>query len=488
MNFSYAFCYLELSLFKSHSMMIYDTNRLAQLIRQVDQHNQLGPVALADALMPIIAERFEEELDRRAAHAHDALMWVATALAAVGHEDKAIIMEGRSRTVKDILEEATTVLSSDDAAPLGALCARIHVRSTDTYPELSVEVVDGSHLQPSDSPIHVYALPPAKQLVLHGAADLPSLRHPDAWLLTRASGTRWAVTEEPTQEARAVYEADNVTIDELVLRRNVMLSPTAERKLFETWARTVFDADKLARAPWPHDEEYAWSSAQYAWQIWQVLRKLPALATTCEVPGSQNGAPTSVGMTAAPPDGQSLGASYEALRNVIEAKIASLGDDKFARSSVTVAARGALQKVFPSLWRQGYRTFQTNCEALQVSPAQMASAVTVLDNTFAIPDAPATHVGSLGKGRLTIRGKGLYFEMDAAAAMLAFFYEASGDEGRWTVAVTSEGQTYLAEHGMRRPSVSMSHTKSETAALKALERIATQHFGVKLERVAQLPA
>lgn len=193
-------------------------------------------------------------------------------------------------------------------------------------------------------------------------------------------------------------------------------------------------------------------------------------------------------MTAAPPDGQSLGASYEALRNVIEAKIASLGDDKFARSSVTVAARSALQKVFPSLWRQGYRTFQTNCEALQVSPAQMASAVTVLDNTFAIPDAPATHVGSLGKGRLTIRGKGLYFEMDTAAAMLAFFYEASGDEGRWTVAVTSEGETYLAEHDMRRPSVSMSHTKSETAAIKALERIATQHFGVKLERVAQLQA
>lgn len=206
-------------------MMIYDTNRLAQLIRQVDQHNQLGPVALADALMPILAERFEEELDRRAAHAHDALMWVATALAAVGHEDKAIIMEGRSRTVKDILEEATTVLSSDDASPLGALCARIHVRSTDTYPELSVEVVDGSHLQPSDSPIHVYALPPAKQLVLHGPADLPSLSHPDAWLLTRASGTRWAVTDEPTQTARAVYGADNVTIDELVLRRNVMLPP-----------------------------------------------------------------------------------------------------------------------------------------------------------------------------------------------------------------------------------------------------------------------
>jgi hypothetical protein len=468
--------------------MIHDINRLAKFIRQVDQDNQLGPVALADALMPFIAECFGEELDRRVKHVHDTLLWGSTALAAIGQEDKVVVMEGRSRTVKDILDEATVILSSDESSPLGALCARIHVSATDTYPELSIEVVDGSHLQPCDSPINVYALPPARRLAFHAYKDQPFLGKPAAWLLTGADGTYWAVPDEPTPAARAVFAREGGTIDELVLRRNIVLPPREERALFESWARTVFDADKLARAPWPHDEEYAWSSAQYAWQMWQVLRKLPALATICEVSGFRNGAPTGVGMPVAPLDGQSLGASYEALRNVIEAKIASLGNDKFARSSVTVAARGALQTVFPALWRQGYVTHQAYCEALQVSPEQMAAAVTLLDNSFAIPDKPATHVGPLGKGRLTIRGKGLFFEMVKAAAMLAFYYEAGGDEGRWTVAVTSEGETYLAEHGMRRPSVSMSHTKSESAAIKVLERIATQHFDVKLERVALVEA
>lgn len=229
--------------------MIHDTHRLAQFIRQVNRNNDLTPVALADALMPFLAECYEEEFDRRVQHMHDALMWNSTALAAVGQEDKVVVMEGRTRAVKDILDEAQDVLSSDDHSPLGALCARIHVTATDSYPELTVEVVDGSHLQPCHSPISVYALPPAKRLVFHERRGHASLERPDAWILTRASGTSWAVTEEPSAEARAVFAAENVTIDELVLRRALHLSPGEERQLFESWARTEFDADKLERAP-----------------------------------------------------------------------------------------------------------------------------------------------------------------------------------------------------------------------------------------------
>ena len=36
-------------------------------------------------------------------------------------------------------------------------CARLHITSTDTYPDIDIEVLDGSLLQPSMSPVNVYA-------------------------------------------------------------------------------------------------------------------------------------------------------------------------------------------------------------------------------------------------------------------------------------------------------------------------------------------
>lgn len=41
--------------------------------------------------------------------------------------------------------------------------ARLHITPTDTYPDIEIEVLDGSTLQPSMSPVLVYAAPVAAQ-------------------------------------------------------------------------------------------------------------------------------------------------------------------------------------------------------------------------------------------------------------------------------------------------------------------------------------
>lgn len=44
--------------------------------------------------------------------------------------------------------------------------ARLHITETDTYPDVSVEVLDGTTLQPSMSPVLVYSIPQATQEAL----------------------------------------------------------------------------------------------------------------------------------------------------------------------------------------------------------------------------------------------------------------------------------------------------------------------------------
>jgi hypothetical protein len=54
-----------------------------------------------------------------------------------------------------------TALSEGPVKPV----ARLHITSTDTYPDIEVEVLDGSTLQPEMSPVNIYTAPPASRTV-----------------------------------------------------------------------------------------------------------------------------------------------------------------------------------------------------------------------------------------------------------------------------------------------------------------------------------
>ncbi|MDF8363315.1 MULTISPECIES: hypothetical protein [Achromobacter] len=157
--------------------MIQNINRLAQRIRLVDGSNKLGAAELAEALMPYLAEQIEADVARRVAHVQEALLWTATALTAVASEQKPIIINGRTRTIGEILDDAIATLSAEPGNEAGADAAQ--------------------------------------------------------------------------------YEFDEAQ----------------ERQDFEVWGQTGLPAGRLKRAPWPYENDYLWSSAQYAWGIWKTLRK-----------------------------------------------------------------------------------------------------------------------------------------------------------------------------------------------------------------------
>lgn len=177
---------------------------------------------------------------------------------------------------------------------------------------------------------------------------------------------------------------------------------------------------------------------------------------------------------------QGLGTAYERLRKTIDNLVSKLGGDKFARSVVTIGAREALHQEVQIGWRQGYASHMTFCEALIASPEQLLASTDRLERAFSLRDEPAVFRGTLGTGQLVVRGCAMYYETESAASMFAHYYQPYASKGQWTTSITSDAETYLAEHKMQRPSVSMTHSKSEDSALKSLVRIAKQHFGVKL--------
>lgn len=179
---------------------------------------------------------------------------------------------------------------------------------------------------------------------------------------------------------------------------------------------------------------------------------------------------------------QGLGAAYEHLRNAIDNLICRLGDDNFACAVVTIGAREALGQVVRPSRQQGCVSHMSFCEALVSSPEGLLAATDRLERTFARRDEEMSFCGALGNGRLVVRGCAMYYETDTAASMFAHYFEPYATSNRWTTAMTMDAEAYLAEHKMQRPSVSVAHTKTEDSAMKALVRIAKQHFGVTLEK------
>lgn len=58
-----------------------------------------------------------------------------------------------------------------------------------------------------------------------------------------------------------------------------MTAAQDSRAQFEAWAATRDGLkDKLERAPWPHGDEYNWSSAAWAWSMWQEFEERAALS------------------------------------------------------------------------------------------------------------------------------------------------------------------------------------------------------------------
>lgn len=79
-------------------------------------------------------------------------------------------------TYKAMLAAAPSQASNDEAEAVTAPCVRLHITETDEWPDIKVEVLDGTNLQPSMSPVELFTTPPKIQtavaLALKNAAAL----------------------------------------------------------------------------------------------------------------------------------------------------------------------------------------------------------------------------------------------------------------------------------------------------------------------------
>lgn len=182
---------------------------------------------------------------------------------------------------------------------------------------------------------------------------------------------------------------------------------------------------------------------------------------------------------AASSDDASLGTACIALRRAVDQWSQHLGGSAFARAIVTIGAREALNQA----QRQRGRISQYSmvyCEALTATPEDFNSAIDALHRKFSLVTTPAAYRGVTADGgtSLVLRGLRLYLETENASAMVAFAY--SDNSTRWTIALDAQGESLIRHLGRQNAAVTTSHCKSEDGAIKALSRIAQNHFGVKL--------
>ena len=185
--------------------------------------------------------------------------------------------------------------------------ALAHIILQDDGLEARVDVLDGTHLQATDSPVPLYILPPAavdEKKVADTSWPQSMPTQVSAWLKVCAEIDQIIGQYEsmPRPEPEPIAEmASPVTAEQLALQaeysklqeslfvarskaeklvRPMYLALTVlkqsdvadERAQFEAWAATQWPADKLTRAPFPHEEEYNWASVGHAWGMWQHMK------------------------------------------------------------------------------------------------------------------------------------------------------------------------------------------------------------------------
>jgi len=185
-------------------------------------------------------------------------------------------------------------------------------------------------------------------------------------------------------------------------------------------------------------------------------------------------------------DYQELSAAYVEMRQLIDSIIDQLGGTRFAHAILPRSAAEALRHVNEA--RTGRRRalwdilhYQAFSEALLATPEEMRRACNVLRSEFSSRDIEPALCGGIEGGRLAVRDDGMYFETDSAAALLVECDADRYTEGRWNVVINRKGEAFLDLMGLTKPSVTRTSTKSQSAAMKSLVRIASDLFGVELK-------
>lgn len=152
------------------------------------------------------------------------------------------------------------IAAHEQARVVGEPVARLHITATDTYPDVDVEVLDGTHLQPNMSPVSVYLTPQEAQAlpeneteamhdavmaVLYKTGGIPRTRTNELWQAYR-SVLAAAPVAQPATDTQQINAGCRYTTE--------LMQPATEAEQ----AEAPSDADPLT----PEQEEWVMDLAE----------------------------------------------------------------------------------------------------------------------------------------------------------------------------------------------------------------------------------
>lgn len=181
---------------------------------------------------------------------------------------------------------------------------------------------------------------------------------------------------------------------------------------------------------------------------------------------------------------------YQSLRTAIENIASDLGGHPFMQGVVAREASEELRRVYratnPS--RDVVASQVAHAFWLLASEECFRQAILRLRNLFSLQNsAPATHRSAEHHGgHLVLRDGSLWFETTKARFALVHS-RPDGNPAKMAIWVTSEGESFAETFG-KRPAVSRVFAKAGDGTVKAIQRFASDAFGLPvapLEATAQ---
>lgn len=101
-----------------------------------------------------------------------------------------------------------SALNTRPAAPVEGLvtCVTLHITSTDTYPDVDVEVHDGSYIQPKDSPVAMVTKSQAEAIVAARDKEIARLQKINAMIMGDDENAPRYTTKRLKQEVERVTQ------------------------------------------------------------------------------------------------------------------------------------------------------------------------------------------------------------------------------------------------------------------------------------------
>ncbi|WP_186214504.1 hypothetical protein [Burkholderia gladioli] len=176
---------------------------------------------------------------------------------------------------------------------------------------------------------------------------------------------------------------------------------------------------------------------------------------------------------------------YQSLRTAIENIASDLGGHPFMQGVVAREASEELRRAYreTSASRGVVASQAAHAFWLLASEECFRAAVLRLRNLFAPQNAiPATHRSAEHHGgHLVLRDGSLWFETDKARFPLVHS-RPDGNAAKMAIWVTSEGEAFAETFG-KKPAVSRVFAKAGDGTVKAVQRFASEAFGLPVTPV-----